>query len=114
MSIFDRFQRKNFGVVGYKPGQYQLDPDALKTYVPMQLPGDRAWQGYQRWNPVSDMLQNTGGVMQADMVRDPYTTKREKTERIHLTSGGPLNQNSIGPVLADTFTSLFRRAKGVA
>lgn len=102
---------KNFGVVGYRKGDYKLDPNHEKTYVPMTLPGDRVWQGYQRWNPVSCMLQNHGEFIASDQVRNPYTTRRVQTVRVNRTSGGSMNHNSIGPTLAQSFTSLFQKAQ---
>jgi len=112
MSNFFNNVWKNFGVIKYRPNTYNIEPTGETNYIPMTLPGDRAWQGVQLYNPCSDMLQNNTGFIQADQVRNPYMTERIQTERINRTSGGPMNQGSIGPAIAGSFSSLFKRSRG--
>jgi len=101
---------KAWGVVGYRPGTSNIDPQFEKTYVPMTLPGDRVWQGVQKWSFAGEnLLQNKGENFEplSSSVRNPYLTSRVQTERIYKTA--PNNTTQPGPTL---FAELFQFLRG--
>lgn len=82
---------KAFGKVGYRPGNFQLDPDHFHTGVPMSTPGDRVWQGMQKDNCVTGLIAPS-----TYNGRDVYLTNLEKTARIQRETKAGM-ASSMGP-----------------